>query len=92
LTVASEIGFIDMDNSTNLINEYEHVSHMLAKLITERKPQNHNTTKPKNHNTTKPKNQNTTIPKHPNIKTLTKVYQSLSVQKYRYIWNMKESL
>lgn len=48
LIVAFEIGYIDIDNFNDLIDEYEHVSHMLGKLINARKNnlQNHNTKKP----------------------------------------------
>ncbi|MBK7095871.1 MAG: four helix bundle protein [Saprospiraceae bacterium] len=38
LIVAFEIGYIDIENFNDLVKEYEHVSHMLAKLIIARKP------------------------------------------------------
>jgi four helix bundle protein len=51
LIVAFEIGYLEKENYDYLINEYEHVSHMLAKLINARKkypiqPQNQKTITP----------------------------------------------
>lgn len=46
LIIASEIGYITETKCNELVNEYEHVSHMLAKLIKVRKtitPQNQKT-------------------------------------------------
>jgi len=52
LIIAQEVGYIENDPFNKLVADYEHVSHMLAKLIRAReasnvkKPQRHNAKKP----------------------------------------------